>query len=50
MKIEDIMIGDTRLGNFRDVMNEPGNEWCHLVMKFNLWVVPTMIFLELGWY
>ena len=50
MKLENIMIGDTRLGNFNEVMNAPGNEWCHIVMKFNMVVLPTMIFLQLGWY
>ena len=50
MKLENIMIGGTRLGNFNEVMNAPGNEWCHNVMKFNMIVLPTMIFLEWGWY
>jgi hypothetical protein len=50
MKLENIMIGGTRLGNPIDVMNAPGNEWCHIVWKFNLIVAPTMVFLEMGWY
>ena len=50
MKIENIMIGDTRLGNWNEVMNAPENWWCPIVMKCNLIIFPTMIFLELGWY
>jgi hypothetical protein len=50
MKIENIKIGDTRLGSWNEVMNAPGNEWCHIVMKFNMIVLPTMVFLQLGWY
>ena len=50
MKLENIMIGDTRLGSFNEVMNTPGNEWCRIVMKFNIITLPTMIFLQLGWY
>tara|TARA_A100001015_G_scaffold310031_2_gene410604 strand:+ start:630 stop:782 length:153 start_codon:yes stop_codon:yes gene_type:complete len=50
MKIENIMIGKTRLGSWNAVMNAPGNEWCHTVWKFNLIVFPTMVFLEMGWY
>jgi hypothetical protein len=49
-KIEDIMIGGTRLGNPIEVMNAPGNEWTWTVWKFMLITVPTMIFLEWGWY
>jgi len=30
-------------------MDAPGNEWCHIVMKFNMIVLPTILFLELGW-
>ena len=48
-RIENIMIGGTRLGSWNEVMNAPGNEWCHIVMKFNMIVLPTVLFLELGW-
>lgn len=44
------MIGGTRLGNPVEVMNAPGNEWTWIVWKFMLITVPTMIFLEWGWY
>jgi hypothetical protein len=50
MKIEDIKIGDTRLGSWSEAMNMPGNEWCHTVMKFNMIAIPIMVFLQLGWY
>jgi len=50
VKIENIMIGNTRLGSWSEVMNAPGNEWCSIVWKFNLIVFPTMVFLEWGWY
>lgn len=46
MKLENIMIGNTRLGNPVEVMNEPGNEWTWIVWKFNLITLPTMIILE----
>lgn len=46
MKIADIKIGDTRLGSWNEVMNAPGNEWCHIVMKFNMIALPTIVFLE----
>ena len=49
-RIENIMIGGTRFGSWNEVMNAPGNEWCHIVMKFNMIVLPTMVFLEWGWY
>jgi hypothetical protein len=49
-RIENMMIGDTRLGSWSEVMNAPGNEWCHTVMKFNMIVLPTIAFLQLGWY
>ena len=49
-KIEDIMIGGIRLGNPVEVMDAPGNEWTWIVWKFMLITVPTMIFLEWGWY
>ena len=49
-KLEDIMIGGTRLGNPVEVMNAPGNEWTWIVWKFMVITVPTMIFLEWGWY
>ena len=47
-RIENMMIGDTRLGSWSEVMNAPGNEWCHTVMKFNMIVLPTIAFLQLG--
>ncbi len=47
MKIEDIKIGDTRLGNWSDVMDS--HPFCRLMWKFNLIVLPTMVFLEV-WY
>jgi len=50
MKLENVMIGGTRLGNPVEVMNAPGNEWTWIAWKFNLIVFPTMVFLELGWY
>ena len=50
MKLENIMIGGQRPGNFNEVMNAPENWWCPLVWKFNLIVFPTMVFLEWGWY
>ena len=50
MKIEDIKIGDTRLGSWNEAMNMPGNEWCHIVMKFNMIAVPTMVLLEVFCY
>ena len=48
MKVENIMIGNTRLGSWNDVMSSPENWWCTIVWKFNLIVFPTMVFLE-GW-
>lgn len=50
MKIRNIKIGDTRLGNCNDVMNAPENWWCRNVMKFNLITFPTMILLEVYYY
>ncbi len=47
MKIEDIKIGDTRLGNWSDAMDS--HPFCRLMWKFNLIVLPTMVFLEV-WY
>ena len=49
-RIQNIMIGNTRLGSWSEVMNAPGNWWCPIVWKFNLIVFPTMVFLEMGWY
>ena len=45
-KVEDIIIGKTRLGSWNEVMNAPENWWCPIVWKFNLIVFPTMVFLE----
>jgi len=50
MKLENVMIGGTRLGSFNEVMNAPENWWCPLVWKFNLIAFSTMVFLEWGWY
>ncbi len=48
-RIENIMIGKTRLGSWNEAMNAPGNEWCRIMMKFNVIVISTVVFLELGW-
>ena len=49
-RIENTMIGGTRLGSWNDVMNAPENWWCRNVMKFNLITFPTMILLEVYYY
>jgi len=49
MKIENIIIGGTRLGSWNKVMNAPENWWCPLVWKFNLIVIPTELFLMNWW-
>ena len=49
-RIENVMIGATRLGSPAKFMNAPGNEWTLIVWKFNMIVFPTMVFLEWGWY
>ncbi len=48
-RIQNIMIGKTRLGSWNETVNAPGNEWCRIVCKFNLIVFSTVLFLELGW-
>ena len=48
-RIQNIMIGNTRLGSWNETMNAPGNEWCRIICKFNLIVFSTVLFLELGW-
>jgi len=47
MRIQDIKIGDTRLGSWNEVMNAPENWWCPIVWKFNLITFSTMIILEI---
>ncbi len=47
MKIEDIKVGNTRLGNWNEVMNRPENWWCPVVWKFNIVAFTTMIYLEI---
>lgn len=44
------MIGKTKLGSWKETMSAPENWWCPIVLKFNLIVFPTMVFLEMGWY
>ena len=48
-RVENIMIGKTRLGSWNETMNAPGNEWCRIVWKFIFIVFSTVLFLELGW-
>lgn len=47
-RVENIMIGKTRLGSWNETMNAPGNEWCRIVWKFIFIVFSTVVFLELG--
>ena len=48
-RIQNIMIGKTRLGSWNETINTPGNEWCRIACKFNVIVFWTVLFLELGW-
>jgi len=48
-RVENIMIGKTRLGSWNETMNAPENWWCPIVWKFNVIVFWTVLFLELGW-
>ncbi len=44
MKIENIMIGGTRLGSWSEVIE--ANPWCAIVWRFNVWSFTTMVLLE----
>jgi len=48
-RIQNIMVGNTRLGSWNETINAPGNEWCRNACKFNVIVFWTVLFLELGW-
>ena len=50
MKLENIMIGNTRLGSWNKFMNKPENAWCRIVWNFNIIVFSTIIILEMCVY